>query len=156
MGEHPGLNETGVFVSFPGHDVSDITIPFLLDSRWKNLDILTTGRKQLSRQSAGVSTGQAVYYTAVTVPNLGYYPQYYGNVIYGSGNDAGIPVNTSYWPDAGISHVVNQGTSYNVRAAGVWMPETNVICAQFNIGPEDVSGDMYLYYIIFRNPRDAS
>ncbi|QIG73349.1 hypothetical protein EVC03_041 [Rhizobium phage RHph_Y5A] len=156
MGEHPGLNETGVFVSHPGFDVDNITVPFLLDSRWKGLDILTTGRKKLSRQESGSEGGQAIYYTAVTVPDQGFMPQYYGNVIYASGNFVGIPVNTSYWPDAGISHVVNQTTDFNVRAGGVWMPASNVICCQFNIAPSGVSGDMYLYYIIFRNPRDAS
>jgi hypothetical protein len=158
MGRHPGINDTGVFVSHPGVSVDDVSVPFLLDSRWKGLDLLTHGRRQLSYIQSGspTSSGQAVYYTSVGVPNLGYIPQFYGNVIYGSGNSLGIPVNTSYWPDAGISYAENRGSNYAVQCSGVWMPNAGTICCQHNVSPRGTSGTMYFYYIIFRNPQETS
>ncbi|EPE99542.1 hypothetical protein [Rhizobium grahamii] len=153
IGPHITTGEPGVYISHPGVDVANTAIPYLLDSRYKNLDLLTYGAVGMSRMNA---VSETIYYATVTIPDLGYQPQFYANMVYTSGNAGGIPVNAAYWPSSGVTFYTNAGNSqFTPQYTGVWMPNRFTICAQSNILQGNVSGNMALYYVVFKNPETA-
>lgn len=155
-GYNAAVGDTGLFISHPGKDIDDTTAPYMLDSRYRNMDIHVKGRVTMGQQSSSVGVGaQTVYYTAVSIPDLGYMPQFYGNLIYASSNSAGIPVNTSYWPSSGVADEIWSSSNFNTLNVGVWMPNRTTICAQLNVTPYTVSGTIQLYYLIFKNAENS-
>ncbi|CDM56295.1 MULTISPECIES: hypothetical protein [Rhizobium] len=153
IGPHVTTGEPGVYISHPGVDVDNVAVPYLLDSRYKNLDLFTYGVVGMNRMNA---VSETVYYATVTIADLGYQPQFYANMVYASNNAGGIPVNSAYWPSSGVTFYVNAGNSqFTPQFSGVWMPNRTTICAQANILQNNVNGNMVLYYVVFKNPETA-
>lgn len=153
MGYHADLDDHGLFISAPGQDVDDITKPFMLDSRFKGMDMLMQGRVGMNRQTYGSSPPnvETVYYAAVSVPDQGYFPLFYGAVYYTSSNSLGLETNVEYWPSSGIYRETN-GTE--VKYSGVWMPNRTTIYGQLNLNIQNAGGNAALYYVVLKNNRD--
>jgi hypothetical protein len=149
MGNHPSFG-TGLYVSKPGSDVRSPGTNLLLDSRFRQMRILTRGIASMSR--FGESTG-TFWYATVTFPDLGYVPMFWASIIYQSSNWAGLPVNSSAYPapDCGETDT----GSLQITFASTWIEGTNVLKSKARVGVSNGSGNMAMNYIIFSNPQDG-
>jgi hypothetical protein len=152
IGYHSGLNDYGLFISAPGQSVDDTTKPLMLDSRFKGMDLLTQGRVNMNRQTAGTGPNvETTYYVQVTIPDLGYFPLFYGAVYYISSNGLGLETNVEYWPSSGIYRRINT----EVKFSGVWMPNRTTLNAQLNLRLEN-AGNAQFYYCVLKNNGNQS
>lgn len=147
MGNHPSFG-TGFYISKPGSNVLAPNTNLLLDSRYRQMRILTRGIASMSSFSA---SDYSLWYTTVTFTDLGYVPLFWAAIIYQSDNYANIPVNSSAYPapDCGES----DGTS--ITFASTWLEGNNVLKAKARAGFGGGSGNMSMNYIIFSNPQDS-
>ncbi|NTG48961.1 hypothetical protein G6M04_16410 [Agrobacterium rhizogenes] len=150
IGSNPYLGDTGLFVSKPGRDISDISTNYLLDSRFRTLMMHANGA--VSMTSTDAISGNTIWYAQVSFPDLGYRPVFFGNIVYNSSNPAGIPVNSAGFPIAYCGTYGRIGSGGQVfKENSVWLVNNTTLRARAVMNVGGSAGSMTLRWQVFKN-----